>query len=67
MLGYLDANSGSIIVAALAGGAAGIAVLCKLYWNRILGLFSRKHRTKADEVKAELVGDEEPEHEETPA
>jgi hypothetical protein len=62
MLAYLDANTGSIVLAALAGGAAGIAVLCKMYWNRILGLFSKKHRAKADEVKAELL-----EHEETPA
>jgi hypothetical protein len=63
MLAYLDANTGSIVLAALAGGAAGIAVLCKMYWNRILGLFSKKHKAKADEAKSELL----PEPEETAA
>jgi len=59
MLAYLDANSGSIILAALAGGAAGLAVLFKLYWHRILGLFSKKHRERADAAKAELLEREE--------
>ena len=48
-----------MIVAAFAGGAAGIAVLLRMYGHRILGVFSKKHRAKADEAKAQLVGDAE--------
>jgi hypothetical protein len=57
MLAYLDANSGSMIVAALAGGTAGIAVLFKFFGHRILGVFSRKHRAEAVAARAGLVDD----------
>ena len=57
---YLDANSGSMILAAVAGGAAGIAVLLKLYWNRFLGLFSKNRKAKAEEARAQLLDTEEP-------
>jgi hypothetical protein len=57
VLSYLDAGTGSMIVAAFAGGAAGIAVLMRMYGHRILGVFSKKHRTKAEEAKAQLVGE----------
>jgi hypothetical protein len=57
MLSYLDAGTGSMIVAAFAGGAAGIAVLLRMYGHRFLGVFSKKHRAKAEEAKAQLVGD----------
>ena len=57
MFAYLDANSGSVIVAALAGGFAGIAVLFKFFGNRILGIFSPKHRAKAAAARAELADD----------
>ncbi len=57
MLSYLDAGTGSVLLAALAGGAAGFAVLGRLMWHRFLGVFSKKHRVMADEASAELVGD----------
>ena len=57
MFAYLDANSGSIIVAAAAGGLAGIAVLFKFWGHRFLGFFSRKHREQAATVRGELVDD----------
>ena len=56
MLSYLDAGTGSMIVAALSGGVAGIAVLLRMYGNRVLGVFSKRHRVQADEAKAELLG-----------
>jgi hypothetical protein len=46
-LAYLDANSGSMIAAAVAGGLAGIAVVVKLWWRRLTGVFSPKHRAAA--------------------
>lgn len=35
MLAYLDPGAGSMILQALAGGVAGLAVVGKLYWGRI--------------------------------
>jgi hypothetical protein len=35
MLSYLDPGAGSMILQALAGGVAGLAVASKLYWGRI--------------------------------
>ena len=57
MYAYLDAGTGSVLLAAFAGGAAGIAVLGRVYWHRFLGIFSKKHRAAADAAAAELVGD----------
>ena len=58
-LAYLDAGTGSMIIAAVAGGAAGIAVLVRMYWHRFLGLFSAKHREQAQAAAAEIRGDVE--------
>jgi hypothetical protein len=60
MLAYLDAGTGSVLVAAFAGGVAGIAVLFKMFWHRILGVISPRHRAAAAEAKAQLVDDEPP-------
>ncbi|QYG90965.1 hypothetical protein HC251_12715 [Iamia sp. SCSIO 61187] len=56
MLSYLDAGAGTMIIAALAGGAAGVGVLFRMYSNRFLGLFSKKRRAEADRAREELVG-----------
>ena len=39
MIGYLDPGSGSMILQMLAGGAAAVAVVAKMYWRRLLRLF----------------------------
>jgi hypothetical protein len=57
MLSYLDPGTGSMILAAVAGGFAGFAVLMKMYWHRVLGVFSKKHRAEAEAAKAQLAGD----------
>ena len=59
MLSYLDPGTGSMIAAAFAGGAAGFGVLMRVYGHRIAGVFSKKHRTQAEEAKAELFGEGE--------
>jgi hypothetical protein len=46
-----------MIVAAFAGGAAGVAVLLRMYWHRVVGVFSKSHRARAEEAKAQLLGD----------
>jgi hypothetical protein len=39
---YLDAGSGSLIVQAVIGGVAGVAVAAKLYWRRLTGRFRKQ-------------------------
>lgn len=41
-LAYLDAGSGSLIVQAVIGGVAGVAVAAKLYWRRLVDRFRRQ-------------------------
>ncbi|MET7470836.1 hypothetical protein ACFYON_22810 [Micromonospora sp. NPDC005686] len=41
-LAYLDAGSGSLIVQAVVGGVAGVAVAAKLYWRRLTSRFRRQ-------------------------
>jgi hypothetical protein len=56
MFAYLDAGTGSMLMAAFAGGIAGIAVLVRLYWHRFMGIFSKKHRQAAEETFGDLMG-----------
>ena len=42
VFGYLDASSGSMLVGAVAAGAAGVAVAAKVGWRRMTGVFSKK-------------------------
>jgi hypothetical protein len=56
MLSYLDAATGSMLMAAFAGGMAGIGVLARMYGNRVLGVFSKKHKVKAEENFHDLMG-----------
>ena len=42
VVAYLDAGSGSMIMQALAGGVAGMAVAGKLYWRRLKRVFVRR-------------------------
>jgi hypothetical protein len=37
VLAYLDPGSGSLILQAIVGGAAAVAVMGKIYWRRLLG------------------------------
>ncbi len=50
--GYLDGNSGSIIVQALLGGAAGIAAIGKLYWHKLKTVVLRLFGKTPAEVPA---------------
>ena len=56
MFAYLDAGTGSMLMAAFAGGAAGIGVLLRLYGDRFLGIFSKKHRSQAEDTFGDLMG-----------
>lgn len=56
MFGYLDAATGSMIVAAFSGGVAGVTILFRMYWRRFLGIFSKKQRAAADADAEKLIG-----------
>jgi hypothetical protein len=47
IFGYLDPGSGSVILQAVAGGAAAIAVTANLRWKRVRGLFRRQDKESA--------------------
>ena len=44
VLGYLDPGSGSMLLQLLLGGVAGAAVIGRLYWQRLLALFSGRQK-----------------------
>jgi len=45
-----------MLVAALGGGFAGLAVLFRMYGNRFLGVFSKKRRRQAEMAQGDLLG-----------
>ena len=46
---YLDPGSGSMLLQILLGGTAGLAVLLKLYWQRLLLMFGVQAKENAEE------------------
>lgn len=42
VVAYLDPGTGSMLLQALAGGVAGVAVVGKLYWRRLKRLVVRR-------------------------
>jgi hypothetical protein len=54
IFGYLDAGSGSLILQAILGGAAGIAVAFKAWKARVMG------KQAVAEANAEAPADEAP-------
>jgi hypothetical protein len=50
VLSYLDPGAGGMILQALAGGIAGLAVVAKLYWRRAKRVLRfGRHDPAADE------------------
>ncbi len=45
---YLDANTGSLLIQLLVGGVAGIALIGKLYWHKILVFLRLKEHEDDD-------------------
>lgn len=48
ILGYIDPGSGSIIVQAAIAAAAGIALVVRLYWDRLLTFLRIRKDDKTD-------------------
>ncbi len=53
VFGYLDAGSGSMIVGAVAAGAAGVVVAGKVGWRRITGVFRKGENLESPDEVAE--------------
>ena len=47
MLAYIDPGTGSLILQAIAGGLAAVAVTAKLYWSRLKRVFRRSPEDEA--------------------
>jgi hypothetical protein len=47
-LAYIDPAAGSLILQALLGGVAGILVVTKLYYRKLMTLLGRRPRSSAD-------------------
>ena len=41
LAGYLDPGTGSVILQAILGGVAALAVTGKLWWHRVTSIFRR--------------------------
>ena len=53
-LAYLDPGTGSLFLQLLLGGIAGLVVILKLYWHKILAFFGiRKAHAGTDEGEVE--------------
>ena len=57
-LAYLDPGSGSVLLQALLGGVAAIAITGKLWWHRLLTLL-RIRKPEEDTAKAVPAAPEE--------
>ena len=44
-LAYLDPGSGSMLLQLILGGVAGLVVVFKLYWDRLLSFFGVHKKT----------------------
>ena len=54
-LAYLDPGSGSMLLQLVLGGLAGLAVIAKLYWHRLLGLFGIHSQQEESDSEAETA------------
>ena len=49
-MAYLDPGSGSMLLQLLLGGVAGLAVVVKLFWHRLLAFFGVKKSERDTET-----------------
>jgi len=51
---YLDPGSGSVMLQLLLGGVAGLTVILKLYWHRLLAFLGMRKEEEAQAAGEEL-------------
>jgi hypothetical protein len=49
---YVDPGSGAMLTQLLLGGAAGVIVLLRVYWNRLLALIGLRNQDRGTVEKA---------------
>ena len=59
LLAYLDAGTGSAIVAMIAGGFAAVAVTMRYHWNRVL-VFLRLRKPEAETASQPSSSEKQP-------
>ena len=52
-LAYMDPGTGSMLLQLILGGMAGLFVVVRLFWNRILDLIGIKTKKPASESESE--------------
>lgn len=50
IIAYIDPGTGSIILQAIVGAVAGIAIAAKFYWYRILKIFGVQKKSETQEL-----------------
>ncbi|MHC1739544.1 MAG: hypothetical protein AB9897_00360 [Anaerolineaceae bacterium] len=45
---YIDPGTGSVLFQVLIAGALGAGVIIKIFWKKIVGLFSKKSETPVE-------------------
>ncbi len=53
---YLDPAAGSLILQVLLGGVAGLLLALKLFWRRLLALFSRASKSDDSPASRKTAG-----------
>jgi hypothetical protein len=48
---YLDPGSGSVVLQILLGGVAGVILVVKLFWHRLLAIFGIRKEDKEESKK----------------
>lgn len=51
---YLDPGTGSMILQGIIGGLAAVAVVAKIYWDRLIRFFGFRKDSSVDDHKPEL-------------
>jgi len=59
LVGYLDPGTGSVILQALLGGVAALAVTGKLWWARVTSIFRRDRGDTQPEAEGPAPGPNE--------
>lgn len=62
LLAYLDPGSGSVLLQALLGGTAALAITAKLWWGRLLAFLRIRRPDDEPPSDSELATDDSGQH-----
>jgi hypothetical protein len=57
LVAYLDPGSGSMLIQAIAGGSAAVAVTGRLYWRRLLKFLRIRKPDDTESADTESAGE----------